>query len=335
MNIQIKNKFLKEFLRVIGIMLGCAIMGFAFNCLFYANNVAPSGLSGLAAVISDFLADKIGLIRIEPTILYLIFNIGIMIWAFFVMGKKYIIYSFLGILSYSLAIKYINFNIGIKGELFLSAVFGAILLGFGTGLVVRLGGSTGGGEMLGNIMNKYKPNVSVGTFIVVIDLIILAFSFVTYGLVNSLYTILAIYIDGIVVDKVLSGGKETQAFYIITDKYKEISNTIMSELHRGVTLFNAKGMYTNEDKFMLLCLVDKNRASRLKELVFDLDDKALLFDTTVSEAYGNGFQEAQNELIKKLKKKKLDKIKRNLVLNKESTIVNLDTTEINTKKDNN
>lgn len=298
----VKNKYVKEILNIFLICVGTFIMGFAFNSLFYMNNIAPGGFGGLAAVISDFLV-KLGLIRIEPTILYIIFNIGFIIWAFFVLGKKYIVYSILGIALYSVFIQFVKIDLGIN-DLFLSAFFGAILLGFGTALVVRCGGSTGGGEMLGNIIHQYKPNVTIGKFIIFVDIVVLFFSFYTYGLVNSLYTIFAIVIDGIVVDKVLNLGKERLAFYIISEKQEEIATSIIENFSKGVTCIQATGTYTNKERDILLCLIDKFEIDYLKEIIFDIDDTAFVFSTKVNEALGSNFGKHKKPLTSVFKKKK-------------------------------
>lgn len=300
----VKNKYLKEIINILLIILGTFIMGFAFNSFFYMNNIAPGGFGGLAAVISDFLV-KLGLIRISPTILYIIFNIGFIIWAFFVLGKKYIIYSILGIALYSIFIQFLKIDLALN-DLFLASFFGAVLLGFGTALVVRCGASTGGGEMLGNIIHQYKPNITIGKFIIFVDVVVLLFSFYTYGLVNSLYTLFAIVIDGIVVDKVLNMGKERIAFYIISEKHDDIAAAIMEKLPRGVTCIQATGSYTNKERDILLCLIDKYEIDKLKSLIFNIDENAFVFNTKINEAFGNRFEKHKKPITSIFKKKKDD-----------------------------
>lgn len=311
MNKILKNKYVREIINIFLIVVGTFIMGFAFNSFFYMNNIAPGGFGGLAAVISDFLV-KLGAPRISPTILYIIFNVGFIIWAFFVLGKKYIIYSLIGIALYSVFIQFLQIDLHLN-DMFLASFFGAVLIGFGTALVVRCGGSTGGGEMLGNIINQYKPNVTIGKFIIFVDIVVLLFSFYTYGLVNSLYTVFAIVVDGIVVDKVLSLGKERLSCYIISDKHQEIADAILEKLHKGVTCISAKGSYTNQERNVLLCLIDKYEIDKLKSIIFDIDENAFVFNTKVNEAFGSNFGKHKKPITSIFKKKKSkDETKENI-----------------------
>lgn len=283
----VKNKWLNETMKILFIIVGIALMGLAFNSFFYANSIAPGGFGGLAAVISDLFV-KLGWFYISPTILYLAFNVVLIGFAFKALGKKYFFYSLFGILAYSVCMQYLNFDIGLN-DMFLASVFGAALMGLGTGLVVRGGGSTGGGEMLGMILHHYNNEITVGKIIIIVDTLVLAINFAAHGLVSSLYTLLAIYLAGKITDMVIDGGKSTKAYYIISDKYEEISEAILTKLYRGATIINGKGAYSKNDKHILMCLVNKYEARNLQDIVFDIDDKAFLFSTNVVEAYGEGF----------------------------------------------
>lgn len=298
-----KNKYVKEIFNIICMIVGIIFMGFAFNSFFYANNIAPGGFAGLSAVFSDMFM-KLGWFYISPTILYLILNAFLIFFAFKTLGIKYFLYSLVGIGAYSLCIEFLNINLNIN-DMFLAVVFGSLLMGVGTGLVVRAGGSTGGGEMLGKILHSFNNEITVGKIIIVVDTIVVILSLATYGLVNSLYTLIAIYLMGKITDMVIDGGKGTKAYYIISDKYEEISNVIINKLYRGATIIEGKGAYSKSDKKILMCLLNKYEARNLKNLVFEIDDKAFLFSTSVVEAYGEGFerQVKYSKMFKSNKKK--------------------------------
>lgn len=302
-----KRKVLVEIIKIFYIFVGILMMGFAFNSFFCANNIAPGGFGGIAAVISDFFSVKLNWFYISPTILYLLMNVILIFFALKSLGKKYFFYSLMGIGLYSLCIEFLKINIALN-DMFLASLFGAVLMGIGTGLVVRGGGSTGGGEMLGNILHYYNNEITVGKIIIVVDCFVLILSFATYGIVNSLYTLLAIYISGKITDLVLEGGKGTKAYYIISDKYEEISNVILTKLYRGATLIDGTGVYSKTNKNILLCLLNKYEARNLKDIVFEIDEHAFLFSTTVAEAYGKGFD----------KKVRYKKAKKELTINEEN-----------------
>ena len=282
-----KNKNFKEILNFIFIIVGIFMMGLAFNSFFYANNIAPGGFGGIAASISDLFI-KLKWFYISPTILYLILNSFLIVFAFKALGKKYFIYSLLGIGLYSLSIEFIKIDLGIN-DMFLASIFGAVLMGVGTGLVVCGGASTGGGEMLGKILNYYNGEISIGKAIIFVDIIVLILNFATFGVVNSLYTLLAIFLCGKITDFTIEGGKGTKAYYIISDKYEEISDAIVTKLYRGATKIEGTGVFSKNEKNILLCLVNKYEARDLKDIVFKIDENAFLFSTSVVEAYGNGF----------------------------------------------
>lgn len=284
---RIKNKYLNEVFKILMMIVGIFCMGTAFNSFFLRNQIVPSGFGGLAAVISELFV-KLNWFYISPTILYLVMNVFLIVFALKRLGKKYFFYSILGIALYSVCIEYLNFDLQLT-DFFLASVFGATLMGIGTGLVVRGGGSTGGGEMLGKILHTYNNEITVGKVIIVVDSLVLALSFATYGIKSCLYTFLAIIISGKVTDFVIDGGKGTKAYYIISDKYEEISQAIVTKLYRGATLFNGMGVFSKKEKNIVMCLLNKYEARNLKEIVFEIDDKAFLFSTSVNEAYGEGF----------------------------------------------
>lgn len=293
-------------------------MGFAFNSFFNANNIAPGGFGGLAVVISNLFV-KIGWIYISPTIIYLAFNTILIGFAFKILGKKYFIYSIVGILLYSVCIEYLKINISLN-DMFLASIFGAALMGVGTGLVIRGGGSTGGGEMLGMILHHYNNEITVGKIIIIVDSLVLILNFASNGLVSSLYTLLAIYLTGKITDVVVDGAKKTKAYYIISDKYELIADAIITKLYRGATLINGKGAFSKNDKNILMCLVNKYEARNLQNIVFDIDDKAFLFSTSVIEAYGEGFE-------KKVRYKSNKKSKKVKDLNNQKNNLKQDITE--------
>ena len=318
-----KNKrVIKEAKNILLIVIGVLLMGFAFNSFFYSNSIAPGGFSGLAAVISDLIF-KLTSFYITPTLLYLFFNLFLIFFAYKTLGFKYFIYSLFGIATFSLCIEFLNINIYLN-DLFLSSIFGAVLMGVGTGLVVVGGGSTGGGEMLGNILHKFNNELTVGKVTIIVNSVVILLSLATYGLVLSLYSLIAIYLAGIITDKVIEGGKGTKAYYIISEKHEEIANAILNKLYRGATLIDGKGVYSKQDKQILMCLLNKYEARNLKNIVFEIDDKAFLFSTSVTEAYGLGF----NKQVKYTKLFNFKKKNNKKIENKVKTL-----SETNTKID--
>ena len=136
---------------------------------------------------------------------------------------------------------------------------------------------------------------------------VIILSLATYGIVNSLYALIAIFLAGKITDIVIYGGRSTRAYYIISNKYDEISDAIMNKLARGATLIDGKGVYSKQNINMLLCLINKYEARNLKDIVFEIDENAFMFSTEVHEAYGNGFEKIV-KIKKKTKKNNVEKL---------------------------
>ena len=176
------------------------------------------------------------------------------------------------------------------GDLLLASIFGGVILGIGIGLVFKSGGTTGGTDLAGAILNKYVPGLSTAKLMMIIDLVIVT----TAGMVNrnietSLYSVISLYVLVKVADFIVEGLNYSKAFYIITDYSEEISKEIFEKLDRGATALKGKGMYTGEDKDVLLCVVNRAQVTKLKDIVYSLDNQAFIMVSTIHEVLGEGF----------------------------------------------
>lgn len=270
------------------IILGTLIMGFSFSVFLEPNNITTGGFSALALIINTLLS-KAGITNIPTSAIYLVLNIGLYILALRTLGKLFAIKALVGILSFSLGMQIfslINFNI--TYELLISAVFGGTIMGIGVGLVVRFGGSTGGSDMIACILKKKNPNATLGTFIIIVDFVIIALSLFVFtnGFELLPYTIVALLLSMLATDFVNEGYKQVRAFNIITTKPVELSNAIMEQIGRGCSCIDIKGMHTNSDKCIVLCLISKFQTSQLKTIIKQIDPDAFVYTTKVSEVVG-------------------------------------------------
>jgi uncharacterized membrane-anchored protein YitT (DUF2179 family) len=270
------------------IVLGTLIMGFAFSVFLEPNNISVGGFSALAMVIST-LFENVGIVGIPTSAIYLVLNIGLYVFALKTLGRKFAIKSLVGIVSFSLGMQIfdlINFNI--TYELFVSAIFGGAIMGVGVGLVVRFGGSTGGSDMIASIIKSKKPNASLGSFIIVVDMIIIGLTLFVFanGFELLPYTITALLFCMYITDFVNDGYKQVRAYNIVTTKPEEMSAAIMAQLARGCSCTSAKGMHSNSDKTIVICLVSKYQAGQLKSIIKDVDPAAFVYATKVGEVIG-------------------------------------------------
>lgn len=283
------NQILKIALRILCILIGTFVMGCAYNLFYAPNNIVLSGFGGLAMLIADWLSN-VGIV-INMNIIYFALNIIFYIFAAKLLGKSFAFYTLIGIASYAAFLRTNTFvtSIAVPNDLLLCCLYGGVLIGVGIGVVVRAGGSTGGGDLIGCIANHYSRKLTVGNVSMAINLMVIVLSVFTYGLELALYAIIAIYISGIITDLVVEGPKTVKAYYIISRNYVEISNAIMNQLGRGVTAFYAEGMYTGNDQRVLLCIVYRHQIGRLKNLIYSIDNKAFVYSISVNDAMGKGF----------------------------------------------
>ena len=270
------------------IVLGTLIMGFSFSVFLEPNDISVGGFSALAMVIST-LFEKFGISSIPTSAIYLVLNIGLYAFALKTLGKKFAIKSLVGIVSFSLGMQIFNMiDFNITYELLVSSIFGGSIMGVGVGFVVRFGGSTGGSDMIASIMKSKKPNASLGSFIIIVDMVIIGLSLFVFtnGFELLPYTIVALLLCMFITDFINEGYKEIRAFNIITTKPTEISNAIMEKLSRGCSCTTTKGMHSNSEKCMVICLVSKYQTNQLRTIIKDIDPSAFVFATRVSEVMG-------------------------------------------------
>ncbi len=284
----IKNKQLKFIVDCLLVLVGGFFMAFAFNTFLFPSEILPSGFSGIATIISVLFA-KYGGIDIPVSVVYILLNIILYILALKSMGKRFAILSLIGIVGYTLFLQFANFNINLTVDPLLFALYGGIIAGLGTGIMLRGRGSTGGSELLASIINKKYPNFTVGNVLICINALVIFASILVYGISSALYSLIAIFLAGRVADFVVAGVQSVRAYYIISYKNSEIAKRIMEEVARGVTGMSVSGMYTKASQTMLLVLVNRGQVAHLKYIVADCDENAFIFSCPVTEVSGGGF----------------------------------------------
>lgn len=301
--INLKNKYVKHSINILILLIGTFIMGTGYNIFYLPNNIIPGGFSGIATIVCHFLS--MVNVNIPVSVVYLIFNVIIYLFAVKTLGKTFAIYGIIGILSYSLFLEICKFP-AVSNDLLLCCIYGGVVSGLGVGLVIRSGGSTGGGDMLGCIINHLKPRISVGWVTIIINTMVVIISLISFGLNLSLYALISIFIAGKTGDLIIEGPKSIKAFYIISTKPNEMSKSLMNILHRGVTSFDAYGKYSGNKLEVILCLVSNHQIAELKKIIYEIDKDAFLFSVSVKEAMGKGFHklEQQKPLIQ-IKRKNL------------------------------
>lgn len=284
----------KEIFNVVMIMVGCLICGISFNLFLVAQNISPAGFSGLSQIISNLLVG-IGVV-LKPSIIYFLLNAVLFVIGYKVVGKRFAMFTLVGIVCFSLALEVTSYiPLVISSDTLLCAIYGGAIMGIGIGIVIRYNGSTGGGDLMAVIIRKKIQKISTGQIILIIDLVVLVIVAIASGLESAAYSVIELVIATKFTDIVIDGANAVKAFYIFTNKKQEISARIFNEIDRGATELKATGMYTNQEKDIILCLVNRYSAPKLRRIVSEEDPSAFVFSTNVSEVIGNGFTLTQTK----------------------------------------
>lgn len=268
--------------RYINFIIGAFLVAIAYNVFLASNDIVPGGVGGIAIILKD-------LFNFENSVTILIIGILLIVASYFTLGIEKTKGSIIGALLFPLLVeltKYINVWLEIDtSQMILSTVFGGVLYGFGTGMVFKAGFTTGGTDILKQIITKYFK-VSIGKSGLICDGIIVFSSALVFGINNLLYSIVVLYIISLMSDKVILGISDSKAFYIITDKETEIKEYILNSLNHGVTVFNAKGGFAKERENVLMCVLPTKDYFKLKEGIRQIDKEAFFVVTDAYEVFG-------------------------------------------------
>lgn len=273
-------------------MVGALLMTVAVNIVYEPMGMVTGGLSGLAIVVKKLTSSFIpggfplGLFNI-------ICNIPLFIAAVLIMGPSFIKRTLFATVCFTIGLFLVPTLQIPSHDYLLASVFGGAITGLGIGLVFSSQSSTGGTDLLASIIHKYKRYYSVPQILLVIDGIIVLVGALVFGLNKALYAIIAIFVSSKVSDAILEGLKFAKMAYIISDKYNEIADQILHTLRRGATRINVTGIYSNQEKNMLFCVVSKKEIITIIEITQKIDDKSFIIINDVREVMGEGFMEVK------------------------------------------
>ena len=265
-------------------ILGTAIMAIAIKMIYDPAGLVTGGVSGVGIIMKE-LAD------IPLWLTNTMLNIPLFIAAFVVKGWKFISRTVVSTLSLSFFLYALpDINLGMN-DVLLSALFGGALTGIGTGLVFMARSTTGGTDLLAAVLQHYIRHFSVAQIMLVLDgMVVIAGAWI-FGLEYALYAIMAVLVVTKVTDGILEGMHFSKIAYIISDKADDIAQAIMTDLERGVTGINGKGMYSGNAKNILFCVVSQKEIVLVKDIVSKIDPSSFVIVTDAREVLGEGFIE--------------------------------------------
>lgn len=287
MNFKQKRRMInlrKAIISLMQTMLGTLLMAVSIDLFLLPNQLSVGGFSGIGTIGYYLLNIPVGTTT-------LILNIPLFIMAFIKNGKKFFLSSLAGTLLLSFFLNLFENLNSITNTSFLACIYGGILSGIGTSIVLKANASTGGSDLLAQIIKSYKPDIKPGTVIVIIDAIVVIVSTIVFGNIEiGLYSAIAIYIMGKVLDLVFEGIDFAKMMIIISPKYQQISDEINKKIKRGTTAIYGQGMYKQEEKKLLLCVASRGEVREIRKIVNKIDKTAFLIITNAREVYGKGFK---------------------------------------------
>ena len=274
-----KNNWLMDFAIF---LLGATIFAIAFNLFLLPNNIAV-GFSGLSVIVNSIWG-------IKPSIFLFISYIFLGILSFVFLGFHSTKKAVIGSMIYPLLVEltsYMSPYFNFKGiEKIVLVFMGALATGFGSGLVYKVGYSTGGTDIINMLISKLIKR-PIGSCHIISNAFIIGLGYLTFGISTVIYSIIVVYVMSIIIDKVMIGISESKTFRIITTNETDIKKFLLSKLSHGVTVIDGRGGYTGNVVKMIYCVVPTREYFTVKQGILNLDPEAVIMISDVYEVIGN------------------------------------------------
>lgn len=267
----------------LGTIIGSAIMAAGVSFFLLPNQLSSGGFSGIATIIYYLLHLPMGVV-------ILVLNIPLFIFSIYLLGKKFFLKAIIGTAMLSIFIDIFDQFNAVTDDRFLACIYGGIITGLGNAIIFKFHASTGGSDLISNIVKEYKPNIRMSTIIMGFDIVVVTLNIIFFKEIEiGLYSALAIYLMGKMIDIVFEGIYFTKLVIIVSDKHEEISKKIGDNVKRGTTGLYGKGMYTNSEKIVLMCAAGRGDVAKVKTIAKKVDPKCFIIITNSREVVGLGF----------------------------------------------
>lgn len=285
MNIMSKNLW-KDFLFIV---FGTTLLASAINVFYTPNQLVVGGFTGLGIIVESYTKSLFGY-GVSVSTTNLVLNLPLFLASYLLLGKKMLGRTIFSTIFLSIALIYTKIFPVFIGDIMLAAVYGGVLSGIGIGFVFKGLSTTGGVDLAATILHKFYNHISVSKMMFVMDSFIIVLGLFVFGIHKAMYAIIAVYISSKCIETILEGMSFSKAAFIISDQSDEIARLLLNKLNRGVTALHGKGMYTSDEKEILLCVFSNREITTVKELVHNIDKNAFLMVTDFREVLGEGFQ---------------------------------------------
>lgn len=283
----------KAFITTVCILGGNALLAFLVAAFIIPHDILMGGTTGIGIVLNHIFP------QIDVSLLILILNIVLLLTGLIILGKKFAATTVASSILYPVFLGFFERIPGI-GSLtdnpVLAAVFAGILLGVALGLVMRVGSSTGGMDIVALIMSKWT-HLSVAIFVWISDFVVIGGQALFVPAEKTLLGIFVMFLESITLDQVMVLGKAQIQLVVITKKYEELRDALLDQLQAGVTMIMVETGRLKESQKSVMCVIPQRKLYNATELIHSIDPYAFITVSQVKEVRGRGFTVAREEVL--------------------------------------
>lgn len=278
------EKGMKTLIWIGKIIAGCALFGVGFALFLEPNDLNAGGISGLAMMLVHLLDfGSVGTVT-------MLMNLPLFIIGGIKVGRKFFVGSLVGMAASSILLDVFSLLPGFGTEPLLAALYGGLLCGLGLGIVFGAGASTGGSDIVVRLLKLKYENVPIGTINIIFDAaVVILTGLVFWDVSKALYSGVAIFVSGQVIDAVVYRFDYSKVALIISAEHERIAQEIGKTLDRGATYLNGEGSYSGEKRKVILTVVKKQQVAELKRLIMEIDEGAFVVVQEAHQVLGEGF----------------------------------------------
>ena len=276
----IKKVYLKNILMFV---CGIALTALAISQFTLPNKIVGGGVSGMSTILYHTL-------KVEPGISTAVINAILLLIGIKVLGKKFVVATIAGVGLLSVLVQAFSYLPPVTDNIILASVFGGVFYGVGIGLALAAGGSSGGTDILGRLIQCLFPHFPIGTLIMIVDGVVIALSYVFFGnLELTLFGVVTLAVSTYAIDSVIRKLNVSKLAFVVTKKGDDIAQKLVTTAPRGCTIINAVGAYTQQENKMLVCALKDNELPAFQEKILEIDPMAFIIFSESSQIVGNGF----------------------------------------------
>lgn len=279
-----KKTWQKNLETIFGVVFGNILLAFTVAAFMVPHGIIMGGATGVGLTVSHYLP-------LPLSSIILVVNACLFLLGAATLGKKFIITTIASTFLYPACLSVMQAIPGIDNltdNMMLATLYGGALLGIGVGLIVRVGSSTGGTDILALVLNKYF-HVSVAVLMYIVDFSVLGAQALFSDSEQIMYGILALVLETFILNRVMVMGQSQTQLFVISEKYEEVRERMLKEQDVGVTMVHVETGYGKEERKAALCIIPKRKLYATNELIHSIDEKAFITISQINEVKGRGF----------------------------------------------